>query len=439
MLQLWLVANTILWELSTKVAGLSLGLSVVVLLFAGAGWLGTRLRITVSSAKVLLAFLVYSIFSLVVALAGPCTDHLQKSMLTTPILLFLILVGLEVGRTSSSADWLNLQKTATWSLVIAFSALVVEVLIPEWFPNQQRYRAEGKLSGLFSEPSHLAFALFPCIAVLLVAEQKTTRQRGMCALLGLLVLSRSSTLIAFIAAFVIYRLLIHGKFRQTAIFTLGVAVVVILGALIDYNRFIVPTIARVAGIMMPTETENISSLVYVQGWQDAWFNFRRTYGLGLGLNMMGCSPLPDVPARFGLTLIGLGGLNAEDGSFLFSKIVSETGIFGIILYVVAIWRWVQLERELHSLRKEFACPAAETQATLIFCFVTSSFIRGTGYFAGALLLWIAALAGASEWLRTYATPSADARLDTSGMRQIVIESSLLEESSGSSTIHDGDE
>jgi len=410
MLQLWFVANTVLWSFNIKLGGISLSLNVVVLMLAGAVWLGKTWRIAVGSAKALLAFLAYIIFSSIVALTGPCTDSLQKSMLTMPILMFLVLIGLEVGRRASSSDWLNLQKTALWALLVAFSAFIVEMLMPAWFPRQAGYRSEGKLSGLFQEPSHVAFSLFPCIAVLLVAESKRTRRTGMWALVGLLVFSRSSTLVVLIVAWAIYHLLVQRRLRQTALFTLGMVSLIALGATTDYGRFVAPTVQRIVGVAAPSETDNISSLVYVQGWQDAWYNLRRTHGMGLGLNMMGCGSLPDVSARDVLALLGLGDANAQDGSFLFAKIVSEAGVGGIVFYIVVIWWWVQLEKKLRRVSKSPARFAAAAQAALMFCFVTSSFIRSAGYFGGGLLLWVVAVSGAFQWWRTLSGCPAGAHI-----------------------------
>lgn len=404
MLQLWFIANTVLGQFNTKIGGMKLGLNVVVLIFAGAVWLGRSWKIAVGSAKVLLAFLAYVIFSSIVTLTGPCNDLLQKSLFTMPILMFLVLIGLEVGRKATGSDWLNLQKTALWCLLAAFLAFVVEMLMPSWFPLQSGYRSEGKFSGLFQEPSGVAINLFPCIVVLLVAEGKRTRQKGMLALVGLLLVSRSSTLIALIAIWAIYHLLVHKKIRQTALLALGIVSLIAVGAALDFDRFVSPTLERIAGVAAPSETENISSLVYVQGWQDAWFNLRRTHGMGLGLNMMGCGMLPDVSARSVLALAGAE-LNSEDGSFLFAKVVSESGVAGIVFYIVAIWWWVQLERKIRSLSKDASRFAVETQAALMFCFVASSFIRGSGYFEGGLLLWVAAASGASKWRNLSTQPA----------------------------------
>jgi hypothetical protein len=415
LLQLWFVANTVLWPLKAKVGEISLGLNVVVLVLAGAFWLGKSFKITAGSAKVFLGFLAYAIFSFVVASTGPCHDSLLKLIITAPILIFLVLIGMDIGGSASPGDWLSLQKVALWSLLFAFSAFILEMLEPAWFPIQGIYRAEGKFSGLFQEPSHVAFGLFPCVAVLLVAERKKTRLLGTLALLALLVFSRSTTLIGLIAAWVLYRLFVQRKLAQTALFILAFVSLIAIGAVIDYDRFVLPTLERVVGVAAPSATENISSLVYVQGWQDAWFNLLHTHGIGLGLNMMGCGALPDVSARSALALAGLSDLNATDGSFLFAKVVSETGVAGIAFYVGIVWWWVRLEEKLRHLARDSERFAVSAQTALIFSFVASSFIRGSGYFEGGLLLWVTAVGGASMWKQKFSTAHSARKIAGQGI------------------------
>jgi hypothetical protein len=237
----------------------------------------------------------------------------------------------------------------------------------------------------------VAFSLFPCIVILLMAENKRSRQIGLASLVGLIVLSRSSTLIVLIGAWLLYRLLVQRKIGPAAMLLIGTASLIAIASAINYEALVAPTVARVVGIGASDQTDNLSSLVYVQGWEDAWANLIRTRGRGLGVNMMGCSPLPDVPARELMSAFFASGLNAEDGSFTFSKIVSETGLVGIAFYGAIIWAWVRQEKKLildgHSVHRA----AVAARSALIFCFVASSFIRGLGYFSGGLLLWVAAV------------------------------------------------
>jgi hypothetical protein len=382
------MANTILWTFGVQPGGISLSLNVVLLLLAGLVWLFAKRRISRSSAKIFAVLLVYMGLSAGIALLGPCHDHLQKALFSLPLLAFLVLVGLEVGCRATTADWLNLQRTACWVLLVEFFGFVAEMLVPSLFPSQAGYRLEGKLSGFFHEPSHVAFSLFPCIAILLVAESKKMRRYGVLGLVVLLILSRSSTLIILFIAWSIYRLVVQRNLPKAVLLFTSLVLILALGAAVDFNRFVLPTMQRVTGVASSSETENISSLVYVQGWQDALYNFNRSHGLGLGINMMGCGALPAVPARLALQVVVPLELNAEDGSFLFAKTLSETGVVGVVFYMLAIWRWVKFERAISRHVRDATRFAMSTQAAIMFCFVILSFVRGAGYFSGTLLLWV---------------------------------------------------
>ena len=304
MLQLWFFANSVFCPFSISLGGMSVWLNVPVLLVGGAVWFKKKQTITLSSVKVFLLVIAYIFASFLVAAMGPCEDKFLKSIMTSSALILLVLVGVEVGRRATSSEWLSLQKTAIWSLIVAFAGFALEMAMPSIFPNQTIYRVEGKLSGLYQEPSEVAFTLFPCVVVLLVSGNRKIRRSGMLALLGLIIFSRSSTLFALIISWILYRLLIHRKLRQAGLAAVGFSALIAFGSAINYDLLIAPTIDRIAGVVVSSETAGISSLVYLQGWQDAWANFSRTRGLGLGFNMMGCHPLPDVPAR---QILALGG------------------------------------------------------------------------------------------------------------------------------------
>jgi len=392
MLQLWFIANTILWPFAVNVGGSNILLSEIVLILAGGLWLAMNRHISVGSVKAALLFLAYFVFSFVLAVTGPCTDEFSKSIVTALMLAFLILLGWETGRRATPGDWESLQNAATWSLAVAFVSFFIEFLRPSWFPAHSGAQFGSKLSGFFSEPSHVGFSLFPCIAILMTAQSSKMRRRGVLALVALLIASRSSTLILLLAAWVLYRLLIQRKLRQASLLILGAGFLIAVGSAINYDKLVV-------GISESNDLEaaNASSLVYLQGWEDMWSDVVRTRGLGLGFNMMGCNPLPDVPARDLLVIeTGHADLNAEDGSALFIKVVSEAGVFGIAFYIALIWWWFRLERRLLLHGDDPGYPAA-AQAALIFCFVAASFIRSTGYFAGTFPLLIIAVSGACTW------------------------------------------
>lgn len=384
--------------MTIQIGGLKLGLNVMVLLLVSPVWLLKKHTIATISAKALLILLAYLLLSYIVAIAGPCTDKFTKLFFTAPVFLFLISVGLEIGWNASEDDWFNLQKIAALILLLAFAGFVVEMLFPGLFPDQAKYRINGTYSGILHEPSNVAFSLFPSVAILLLAEKQWLQRIGLLALLGLYIFSRSSTLIALTLGWFVYQSLRKGRFGKSLIIGFAVASLVALLAMIDYDTFLAPTVDRVGGVILGQgETANISSLVYLQGWQDAWANFQRTNGFGLGFNMMGCSPLPDVSAREILTRSLGFELNSEDGSFLFSKLTSEMGWICIASFLVLIWWWLSLEKEIRTSRADIRNQVIRVQTMLMVYFLISSVVRGGGYFNTVLLLLVVAVSGSVKW------------------------------------------
>lgn len=399
-LSLWFFANTLLWSFSVDMGGFKLGLNVVVLAVAGAFWiLKNNSSISFFSAKVIFWLAVFFLLSFLIAITGPCEDKFVKFLSTAPVMLLLALVGLEIGWRATASDWLQLEILAKTILLIAFLGFLFEAFLPGLFPKQDVYRLAGRFSGFFSEPSHVAISLFPSVAILLVSKNPLFKRFGTFALIGLALFSRSSSLMVLIFLWLIYQVFVKKavKFTRRFVFIVTIIISAVIAAVINYEQIVEPFSARFLGLFGSSEIENVSSLVYAQGWQDAWENLQRTNGLGLGFNMMGCLPLPDVPARQVLeSVFHLGGLNAEDGSFLFSKIVSEAGFIGLLaIGFVFLW-WAKLERKIRKLDNLEVASVLPMYAALIFIFLATMTLRSAGYFAVTLMLMIPIAAGIAK-------------------------------------------
>ncbi|CAK0781274.1 conserved membrane hypothetical protein [Gammaproteobacteria bacterium] len=403
MLRLWFVANILFWEYHTEIIGFKFGANVAVLMLAGTLWIFRKKEIADSSIKVLFILCVYVLFSYFVAIIGPCNDKLSKLIITAPIFSFLIFVGWDVGWSVSDNDWLKLQESAIWILLAAFVGFIIEALLPTSFPDTAIYRSEDKLSGLFSEPSYAAVSLFPVIVILLVAESKKIRYNGILALGALVLFSGSSTLMGLIVAWSFYRLFVQRNIKHFLYESTGLSFFVGLAAIIHHDRFVAPALDRIAGLVPTNKIINLSSLVYIQGWQDALVNLLRTKGLGLGFNMMGCIPLPDVLERAIIAKEYKLQLNVEDGSFLLSKIVSETGMIGVLFFVVIIWWLIRMEKNIrnynHINRAEYSVLAI--QAALIFSLIATFFLRTAGYFSGGILMLVVTISASVKWHRMH--------------------------------------
>jgi hypothetical protein len=130
-------------------------------------------------------------------------------------------------------------------------------------------------------------------------------------------------------------------------------------------------------------------------------NLVRTNGFGLGINMMGCNPLPDVSIRqLLLSNEGLS-LNSEDGSFLASKILSEIGLLGIFFYSSVIFFWYKSENLNKGVKSGNQSTFLRIPKVLIFLFLVLSVLRSTGYFSGTFLLMVPAIAALSKMRKRF--------------------------------------
>jgi hypothetical protein len=327
---------------------------------------------------------------MVLAFIGPCNDQYVKMMASGPILVGLIYFGVFLGKISQPDDWRKLDSVAIFVLGVSFIGFMIEMKYPSLFPDQAHYRENLSFSGIFPEPSVVAFSLFPAIAILLCSHLSRSRKLGVIFLIGLLIFSRSSTLIALTIAFVLYRLSLK-KFNALNIFFFLIFAIGSFGLILMFDEYFTPFLERVNSIYLGEDATNLSSMVYLQGMQDAHLNFLRTYGLGLGLNMMGCNPLPD---SFFRDVIDSGGglsLNSQDGSFLVSKIISEFGIFGIIFYICITIIFFKNELFASTLSSKNIRQIISIQSSIVFIFLAISILRSTGYFSGTFLLLIVSL------------------------------------------------
>lgn len=403
MLQLWFAINTLLWPIGVKIGANVLSLNVAIFVPIGLLWLLRTVWISSINRTTFIPTIVYLIsiiLSFFFAYIGPCDSGFLKAIITASIFTILLIVGLEIGAKATHKDWQRLCSTSLWTIIVAITFILLEMLVPSLFsPIKSAYHAEFKYSGIYSEPSHVAISIFPCIAILLSSYKRNYNSKGLIALLLLLFLSRSSTLIVLTLCYITYRLVIMERLIQVIKYMSITLIVIVTAFLLNYNLIVAPTMARFSGIFS-SENENLSSLIYVKGWQDALANATRTKGLGLGFNMMGCKPLPDVSIREFLSVPGRTDLNNEDGSFLLSKLLSEFGLLGLFFFVWVIVFWFRYE----VISKVWSFDSADINVSAIhtsimFSFVTTSLIRSAGYFQGGLLLWITAAVGANCFMK----------------------------------------
>jgi heme/copper-type cytochrome/quinol oxidase subunit 4 len=135
------------------------------------------------------------------------------------------------------------------------------------------------------------------------------------------------------------------------------------------------------------ENQNLSTLVYLQGWQLIEESWRNSAGIGLGFQQLGMQGT-DVDAAQLIQAILSDNLNLLDGGFTFAKLASEFGYLGLVLcavYLVLAWRSA---RALHQVAANRA-PALSAEVfahCAIVSYLLEMFVRSAGYFTATGLL-----------------------------------------------------
>lgn len=231
----------------------------------------------------------------------------------------------------------------------------------------------------FTEPSHFAQAFMPLLMYLSV-RARSGWSKVFVLLFGLVVAGVLESL-----TLVVGWCLVTAVCLRAFMLPLLLAPVVLVAAQLDLTYY-------AERVNLSGDIENLSSLVYLQGWQLIAESWIRSRGWGLGFQQLGVQGTEVTAASLIFALLG-DNANLLDGSFALAKVTSEFGLFGVILvlaYLGVAWRAiVQLSRTSQGTK---AAPAPITLARCVIAgFLIEVFIRGTGYFSGTAILLVAAL------------------------------------------------
>ncbi|MBW6511781.1 MAG: hypothetical protein K0A93_06640 [Desulfuromonadaceae bacterium] len=151
-----------------------------------------------------------------------------------------------------------------------------------------------------------------------------------------------------------------------------------------------------------SETRNLTTLVFLQGWSLAYQNFIKTNGFGLGFQMLGFPGTQLTPFTEIIEKIDVGSeTNLSDGGFLASKIIAEFGIVGILILLMYMkfiikfiienyfyWKDLKNNRYCYGLNKS---KKTLLLSAILFGFIVEFFFRGYGYFSPGLFLVLSVL------------------------------------------------
>ena len=250
-------------------------------------------------------------------------------------------------------------------------------------------------SGFFWEPSHLALFLLPFIAFRLLISKVS---KSIIIILTIyLVCAFSLVLLIGLAFIVVVKVSSSQSLRPNLktscyiFFTVASLALILQGIDTSYVE------NRVFDLFVGSDNvevgvTNLSSIVWLNGWSQAYESMVESSGLGLGFNQMACGRFYSVGMFSDMYSSVLGAelvLNAEDGSFMASKLVAEMGVLGVfvvffIVYycIVNITRFIRINRGSVAGNLDLVAIQASGAITLLVML----FVRNTGYFSLNVIL-----------------------------------------------------
>ena len=279
------------------------------------------------------------------------------------------LAGVVVRCSSDTLDRAMAVCLALMGLVAVFAALGLSV------PSSANY---DKPTFPFTEPSLFALSFAPLLMYASIVSRGRRRLLVLGLALGVALALQNLTLMvawSLVAAVCLRRWALVGV----------VALIAGLGSQIDLSYYL-------ARLDFSDGALNLSNLVYLQGWQIIGESWSKSSGWGVGFQQLGLNGSDTTASDLIYSLIGTFS-NLTDGGFTLAKVVSEFGVFGLLIVAVFFRKagqaWQALRRIAHG--EANASRALVFAQSVVLCYCVELLVRGTGYFSGTAILLVSGL------------------------------------------------
>lgn len=235
--------------------------------------------------------------------------------------------------------------------------------------------SESKTLFLFKEPSHFALSFLPILLFKISNGKKIV----------FLILSFYIALFFQNLTLLVGLLLIIYLIYRKSIFSIlfiCCSLLLITSLFFDFSYFL-------SRIDFSDENNNLSTLVFLSGWERAYENLFNTYGLGIGFQQLGYRGYLDSYQDVIFKLMNGSYLNLYDGGTTASKLISEIGLVGLLLLFLYILKLIQYTM-IYKKYYEYFTNIELFAFSVYALFLIELFIRGSGYFTSTSLLFLAA-------------------------------------------------
>lgn len=255
-------------------------------------------------------------------------------------------------------------------LILGLSSLLIKL-------NVLNYSVFSKSIFTFYEPSHYATVLGSLLISYLLMVEKVERNIALLFVVMISFITPSLTLLIYLIIFflvknknILYSILLCMFFIVCLYF--------IVMMVPDLNTYFT------SRLFFSDDNNNISALVYLQGWAEAYKIFNDGYYFGLGFNMSGANEPSGIAERV-YKIVGI--YKNRDGSFIASKLIVDFGLIGLLvvcLYLSSLFKAFLLIKKISNNKDLFV-------NSIILSFSVEMFVRSNSYFTFGLFLLFTAL------------------------------------------------
>ncbi|CEP36895.1 Putative uncharacterized protein [Halomonas sp. R57-5] len=336
---------------------------------------------------------LFSIILLLVAIncAVICFIYQDIKPLLSLIWFYVAFTAMLLGRYVFYMSFDRLYATLFYSIVLLLIIGWVEILFGMHWGG---YGTLEKSVFPFSEESHYALAL--CMMILPYVLISNSFKVVVIFLLNVLFLALLFPNLTLLVVFCLSCLMYVLRMKPVYLFFCA-GFLIIIGLV--FFIFLLDYFPYFQSRLTFENSDNLTTLVFLQGWIMAYTNLVETYGLGIGFQMLGTEAtyFPDVSERI-YYLTGKY-FNIYDGGFLLAKIVAEFGILGLLLVLFYLFSLLKISfyinRYFRSAKENAPHEAQLKKKILVYgffiAFSIEFFLRGYGYFSPGVFLVIAAI------------------------------------------------
>ena len=303
-------------------------------------------------------------------------SHNEKGLYSLFILFFFIVSGYLIANQILFYENVKYRKLVTNIFYLMFFLGVFQVFFKV---SSLGYQDFAKSIFPFAEPSHYAINLAPFLIFSTYYSNKF-RLIQIIILILFMGVSYPSTILMSLAMIITFL-----KLKSKIVLHLVVACLLVIyfgGSNIDTNYFL-------DRLIMHKNNNNVTSLVYLQGWEDAYNGFLSNHGFGLGFQNMGKGELGYYGQRIESTLGQ--SKNRNDGGFLAAKILGEFGVLGLlflIYYIKQLFKSTKILMRVKRATNGVPNEIAILSHSIVVGFFVELFLRGYGYFTPTVFLFM---------------------------------------------------